>query len=71
MERVITELAVSRLLSISLMQDKNARYYRYKYITDEHEAMSYWVDHDQHSTVFDNHYRKAIVSLLYTRSRVL
>ena len=45
------------------MQDENARYYTYRYIKDEHEAMSYWAEHDQHSTLFDSHYRKAIVSL--------
>jgi len=62
-----TELTERRcdvfVLTMSV-QDVHAYYYTYKYIRDEDEAMSYWVEHDRHSTVLDSDYRKAIVSLL-------
>ena len=45
------------------IQDENARYYTYRFIDDQDEAMSYWVDSVQHSTVFYSHYRKATVRL--------
>lgn len=49
------------VLMVVYMQDENARYYRYRYVTDRDEAMSYWVEHDRHSTVFYGHYRTALV----------
>ena len=49
--------------AIIVSQDENAQYYTYRYITDAADAMSYWVDSGDHSTLFSNHYRKAAVSI--------
>lgn len=45
--------------NVNVKTDKNARYYTHRFIHDKAEAMSYWVDIDEHSTVFYSHYRKA------------
>ena len=53
----------SKTVWFVVTQDENAVYYKYRYVTNHDEAMSYWVDVDQHSTVFYQHYRKALVGL--------